>query len=216
MTTLEEMQQAWQQLDRKLEHAVRLNEQLLRVHSPLRRLVWRLGLEAGVGAAAVLCMGDFLARHAARPGLLWPGVALHLWLILFLANTIGQLVAARRIDFTGAVADVQRQLAALRVRKISALRWELLTGQLVWWIPFTILLLHAVGVNAYRVPGRTFLAVNLGLSVAIIPLSVWSAKLWGDRLSHTRFGRWLADQLAGHSLTEAQEYAAALSAFEHG
>ncbi len=216
MTTLDEMKSAWEAQDRKLDASLRLNQELLRaatlnrVRSPLRRLVFELSLEIAASAAGLVLLGTFLAQHIAEARFVWPAAMLDVWLILCLAASARQLVQANRIDYDEPVTTIQRRLGELRILRLRAFRLELLTGQIVWWLPFLIVALAGLfGIDAYRFLSTTFIAVNLLLGVAVIPLAIWIAR----RFEH-RFLRRLADEIAGRSLTEAQAHVAKLSDFE--
>jgi hypothetical protein len=223
MTSLDAMKSAWDAQDRKIDEVLRINRQLLavakldRLRTPLRRFMTGLGIEIALLALALLVVGNFIAGSVAELRFVWPAAALDLWLILALAFTVRQFVAARRIAFEKPVAVLQREIADLRILRLHALRWELLTGQIVWWVPFLILALKLLfGIDAYQYLSATFIAVNLLFGVALIPVAIWLAKRYGRAWAGSPFMRKLGDVIAGRSLTAAQNYAVALSDFDSG
>ncbi len=221
MTTLDELKRLWEAQDRKLDTCLRLNHELLRaeklkrVRSPLRRLVLGLSLEIAASAVGLVLLGNFLAEHITEAGFVWPAAVLDVWLILVIAASIRQLVLANRIDYDEPVTTIQHQLGELRMLRLRAFRLELLTGQIVWWLPFFIVSLKLLfAVDAYRFLSTTFIVENLFFGLAFIPISIWITRRFGLRIQRSVFMRRLADEIAGRSLTEAQTYMAKLSDFE--
>ena len=221
MTTLDELKRLWEAQDRKLDTCLQLNHELLRaeklkrVRSPLRRLVLGLSLEIAASAVGLVLLGNFLAEHITEAGFVWPAAVLDVWLIFVIAASIRQLVQANRINYDEPVTTIQHQLGELRMLRLRAFRLELLTGQIVWWLPFFIVSLKLLfAVDAYRFLSTTFIVGNLLFGLAIIPISIWITRRFDLRIQRSVFMRRLADEIAGRSLTEAQTYAAKLSDFE--
>ncbi len=73
---LDELELAWQTLDRQLDTTVRLNQQLViasklsRVKSPICRLAVLLSLEGVTAFCILLGLGSFVFRHAGEASLL--------------------------------------------------------------------------------------------------------------------------------------------------
>ena len=226
MTTLDEMKSAWQAIDQKLDTSVRLNlallraEKLKRVRSPLVRLAVGLAVEIVVFAAGLVVLGNFLVDHIPQARFAWPAALLDLWFMLGLGAAIRQLTLLKSIDYDAPVAAIQRQLVQLRIVRLRSIRWALLTGQVVWWIPFYIVLLQSVSAGgptaAAALYSRVwpFSLVNLCFSLALIPLWIWIARKCKGTLERSASLRWLSDQIAGASLYEAGKFLAELSAFE--
>jgi hypothetical protein len=221
MTTIDELKLAWEAQDRKLDASLRLSHELLRaeklnrVRSPLRRLVLELGLRIAASAVGLVVVGNFLAQHITEARFVWPAAMIDAWLILCVAASIQQLVQANRIDYDEPVTSIQRQLGELRIFRLRTFRLELLTGQIVWWLPFFIVAVKALfGIDAYRFLSSTYIVVNLLFGLAIIPLAIWMAKRFDRRIERSALVGRLADAIAGRSLTQALAYLAKLSDFE--
>jgi hypothetical protein len=92
----------------------------------------------------------------------------------------------------------------------------LLTGQVVWWIPFLIVALKGFwDVDAYKVFGTAFLLANLAVGLAIIPLAIWVSRKFGDRMGRSPVMQRLMRELAGYNLNAATGFLATLSEFEN-
>jgi hypothetical protein len=221
MIDLDAFQEKWAEQDRKLDVSIRLNRQLLlaanmnRLRSPLRRFAFFLGVEAFIGLAVTMILGQFIYEYWAEPRFVLPAVALHVWVIANVAVSIRQMAMALHIDYDEPIAAIQKQLESLRVLRIRVTQWALLTGQVVWWVPFLIVVLKGRwGVDAYRVFGGTVLAVNVLFGLAIIPLAIWVSRKFGDRMGRSPIIQRLMRELAGYHLNAATGFLATLSEFE--
>jgi hypothetical protein len=218
---LDALKEKWAEHDRKLDVSIRLNRQLLmaanmnRVRSPLRRLALFMGLGALIGLIGPVILGQFIYQHWAEPRFVLPAVVLHVWVIASLAASIRQIAMALQIDYDKPIALIQKQLESLRVLRIRITQWALLTGQVVWWIPFLIVALKGFwDVDAYKVFGTAFLLANLAVGLAIIPLAIWVSRKFGDRMGRSPVMQRLMRELAGYNLNAATGFLAKVSEFE--
>jgi hypothetical protein len=218
---LEALKDKWSEYDRKLDVSLHLNRQLLmaanlsRVRSPLRRFAFVVGLGALIGLIGPVVFGRFIVQHWAEPRFALPAVVLHVWVIANLAASIRLMARALRVGYDGPIAVIQKQLESLRAMRIRFTQWALLTGQVVWWIPFLIVALKGIwDVDAYKVLGIPFLLTNLAAGLAIIPLVIWVSKKLGDRLGRSPIIQRLMRDLAGYNLNAAASRLAMLSEFD--
>ena len=221
MINLDAFQEKWAEQDRKLDVSIRLNRRLLmaanlnRVRSPLQRFAFFVGLEALIGLAVTLLLGNFIYEYWAEPRFVLPAVALHVWVIANVAASIRQMALALRINYDKPIAAIQKQLESLRVLRIRVTQWALLTGQIVWWIPFLIVMLKGLwGSDAYQLFGGTFLAVNIAFGLALIPLAIWVSRKFGDRMGRSPIIQRLMRELAGYNLNAATSFLGTLTEFE--
>lgn len=221
MTTLDELKSMWEANDRKLDESVRLNRVLLRgerlrgVRAPLRQLIFELSMEIAASAVAMALLGNFFAQPIAEARFVWPAALLDLWLLFCIVASARQLVRAKRIAYDGPVATIQGQLGELRILRVRTFRVALLSGQIVWWIPFSIVALKMLfGIDAYRFLSAGVIAVNLLFGVAVIPAAIWMTKRFGHRFKRSGWMGRLADEIAGRSLSEAQRTVTEIVEFE--
>ena len=218
---LEALKEKWAEHDRKLDVSIRLNRQLLmaskmnRVRRPLRWFAFAVGLGALIGLIGAVIVGRFIYHHWADPRFCLPAVVLHAWLVASVAVSVRQMAMALQIDYDKPIAVIQKQLESLQVLRIQASRWFLLTGQVVWWVPFLIVALKGLwDLNGYQVFGTTFLLTNVAAGLAIIPLAIWLSRNFGDRMGRSPIVQRLMRELAGYSLNEAAVRLETLSEFE--
>jgi hypothetical protein len=221
MIDVDAFQRKWAEQDRKLDLSIRLNRRLLmaasmnRVRSPLRRFAFFMGVEAAIGFTVLVVLGQFIYANWAEPRFALPAVALHMWVIANVAAAIRQMVMAFSIDYDKPIAAIQKQIESLRVLRIRATQWALLTGQVIWWVPFLIVALKALwGVNAYRAFGGAVLAANVAFGLAIIPLAIWISRKFDGRMGRSPIAQRLMRLVAGYDLNAATGFLATLSDFE--
>jgi hypothetical protein len=221
MMDIDVLQAKWAEHDRKLDLSIRLNRQLLmatnmnRVRTPLRRFAFFAALEAAVGLVLPVILGQFIYAHWTEPRFVLPAVALDVWAIANVAALFREMAMALQINYDRPIATIQTQLESLRLLRIRVTQWALLTGQLVWWVPFTIVALKGfLGVDAYRVFGGRVLAENVLFGLAIIPMAIWVSRKFGDRMGRSPIIQRLMRELAGYNLNAATRFLATLSEFE--
>jgi hypothetical protein len=218
---LDILQEKWAEQDRKLDSSIRLNQRLLmaverrRWQSPLRIFALLTGIGVFVALAILEILGRFIYTHRAEPRYALPAIILHVWVIAYAATSIRQIAMALQIDYDKPIVTIQRQIETLRALRLRALRWGLLTGQLVWWIPFLVVVLKGAGnIDAYQAFGMPFLTVNLALGAALIPAAVWLSRKFGDRMAGSPAVQRLMRELAGYNINAASRFLATLAEFE--
>jgi hypothetical protein len=217
---LQDMKDRWAEYDRKLETSLRLNTRILReinlsrVDSVLKRLSRLIVFEllANIGAAAVL--GMFIARHLEEARFLAPAVLLSFSSVALVIASIRQLGALHGLDYSAPVVAIQKQLEALRIERIRTTQWVLLLSPLLWTPLLIVALEGLLGIDSYLFLDGRWLAANLLVGLAFIPLMLWVARRFAGRWQGSPLVRSLMDDLAGRSLVAAAGFLSTLSGFE--
>jgi hypothetical protein len=98
-------------------------------------LLFAVGLGALMGLIGAAILGRFIYQHRAEPRFMLPAMVLDVWVIAGLA---------------------QRRLESRWVLRLRVIRWALLTGEIVWWIPFLIVAFKGFwDLDAYKVLGNS-------------------------------------------------------------
>lgn len=217
MFDLDEMKIKWAEHDQKLDESIRLNWQLMNAvnlngaRSALQRMTGFQVLEALVWFAIVVALGSFIHGHIATLRFALPGVALDLFAIGMLAATIRQVVAARQINCGQPIIAIQKQFESLRVLRIRMVQWGLLAGAVVW-APFAIIASKVLfGINIYS---EAWLWANVLFGLALIPLTLWLSRKFGDRMGRSPFIQQLIKDIAGDNLSAAAAFVTRISEFE--
>jgi hypothetical protein len=69
-------------------------------------------------------------------------------------------------------------------------------------------------VDAYAIFNSAWLAANVALGVAVIPLAVWISKRYADRMERSPLLQFLMRDLAGYNLNAATGFLDSLARFE--
>ncbi len=211
----------WNEYDRKLAASLRLNTFLLQqanlgpVKGWMRTVVRGHVFELIVNAIAIFLIGSFAADHAGEARFLLPSVALGIYAVLLVAESIRQMVAIHAIDYEEPVVAIAKKLEQLRIKRIAIVKWTLFTAPLLW-IPLLIVCLRGFfGIDAYAALGAGYLAANLALGLSIIPLALWVSRRYATRFERSSLVRSLMDDVTGRSLMAALESLSTIRRFEH-
>ena len=221
--TLDDLKVEWGKRDAALSRALNMNTALLReALINARRAKIRNRAEMGPFGIAVwvltlVLMGSFIANHWGEWRFVFPAALIHIWTIAMGAIGFQQRAELNAIDYSAAPTLVQQRLAAIRARRAHVFQWAFLTGQVIWWIPFFIVIMKgALNVDLYALSDfmRTFLAVNVAIGLALIPIALFAARFLSTRLQGNSAWRSFIDGVAGRDLTEARALAERLAKFE--
>jgi hypothetical protein len=214
----EDMKSAWQILDRRLEQQHALNLQLYRdsrsdkARRGLRPLFWGQVAQIFYGVLMILLGVSVWSRHAEVSHLLISGIIVHVYgvvAIMLAGITLGML---RRLDYSGPVLVIQKQLAQLRSFHI---RSGMIVGLSWWlfWIPFmTCFFAWLAGVDFLANMGD---AIGWCVAVGIVGLiGTWGFHRWAQRLGHRRWVQTMDDSMTGSSLRKAQSMLDEIRQFE--
>jgi hypothetical protein len=210
--TLEELCKEWADRSRRLDERLRSSAQLLRDDwiERQRERLWKLGsfgkFSMAVWIATMLLLGLFLGTHANRPALFVTALVLDVWVIATGVAQVRQQQALRNLDFGLPLLELQARVELLRIARIRSFNRAFLTGQIVWWIPFVVVVAGAFGANLYSSPQfRAYAAWNIAFGIALIPLAIWVSRRYGERLSRSSIVRHMADSIAGRDIAAARE-----------
>jgi hypothetical protein len=218
MMDLDEMKQKWEEQDKKLDIAIRLNRQVLSVarldktQSALNRLALFSALEAAMWLFIIVALGNFIYENWSQPHLAVAGIAVDLYSIAMLHSLIRQIAASRLIDYGKPIAVIQKQIEALRILRIRTIQWGVLAGLVVWVPALMVVFKAAFGVNIYE---PHLIWSNVAFGLALIPLAVWISKRFAARMDRSPFIQGLMRSLAGYNLTAAAGFLASLAEFQN-
>ncbi|MEO6172387.1 MAG: serine/threonine protein kinase [Arenimonas sp.] len=213
---LDELKIAWQNLDRRLEAHMAMNQQELlkekisKSHRKLSTLKWGQAIQMIAGSVIALMAIAFWNANQNIPHLFYAGLSLHIYgvaLIIFGGVMQGLM---SRIDYSAPVLEIQKQLAKTRrvyviVSSSLGLIWWLL------WIPLMMLFFAwAFGADIYtNAPGMilSWLATGVAGLLGSLGFMLWASKRPG--LSEK-----LERSAAGNSLNQAQKFLDEIAQFE--
>lgn len=217
---LDDLKQRWEDQDRKLGAALRLNTRLLqasvlgRAETSLRGLSRFLWFELLTDLLAVVFLGSFIANHVSEPRFLIPAAVLHLCFIGLLMAGVRQLVALKAVDYSEPIVVIQRRLESLRAERIRTVILTLVCAPLLWTPLMIVALKGLFGMDAYATFGALYLIANLLFGLLLIALAVWISKRYEARMNRSPFVQSLMRDLAGKSLASAAAFLGSITDFE--
>ena len=217
---IDDLKRAWEEQSRKLDARLRLNTRLLhdsvlgKAGTAMTRLSWLLAGELLLDLLLAVWLGWFIAGHVREPRFLVPAVVLHLGAIGLVISCIRQLEAIRSIDYGAPILAIQKRLGTLRLQRVRATQWTLLSAPLLWILVLIVALKGLLGLDAYAIFDEAWLAANVLLGVAVIPLAIWMARRHADRMERSPLVQRLLRDLAGYNLNAATGFLDSLARFE--
>ena len=202
---LDDMKQAWQALDHRLEQQHALSLQLFRdgrldkLRRGLRPLVWGQAVQMLIGAAGLLVLAPIWIAHRHDPAVLIAGLVLHAYCVGLIA--VGAAVQAQvaQIDYAAPVLTIQRQL--LLLCRTYAVGGALVVG-LPWWF-LTAPLLVVLSRGEIMVAAPMVIWSQLVIGALGLLATAWFHR-WSHRPQRTSLASRLDASAVGGSLRRAQ------------
>jgi MFS family permease len=220
---LDDLKAEWAKRDQAMQQTLKLQSAFMR-DMVIEKQLEKLRRHRIIGVieflfylAFVIGFGAFLAGTWGRWEFFFPALFLDIWTIAMGVITLAERTRLHDVDFSAPVLEIQKRLAALQAERARAFQWAFLTGQVLWWIPFVIVLFWGLfHVDLYRVSAfmPVFIVSNIIVGLALIPVLWWAAHLLGPRLAKSPIGRSVLDGITGRDLAEARAIAQRLARFE--
>ena len=126
---LDDLKQAWQTLDRRLQQQKEINLQLLtesrmrKARSSLRWLQAGSIAQVALGVVVTVFCATFWSSHLGETALMLSGIALHAYGVAMIVTGVMELLLITRIDYAAQVITIQKYLTLLRQWRIRSKRW---------------------------------------------------------------------------------------------
>jgi hypothetical protein len=206
-TDIDDLKQAWQQLERRLErqHALAFEQfkdgRMRQMQRGLRPLYWGQIVQLAVGAACMVASVRAAYLHWPVPHVLAAAAVMLVYglvAIEFAARTLRQL---SRLDPTAPVVAIQAQLAAMR-------RWYVLSELIVglpWWFLWLPAFMVAAGLAGVDVFARAPRLLTYAAVIGVAGLALTFAFHWlARRPGWPRLARYADESMVAASLRRAQ------------
>ena len=220
---LDDLKTEWAKRDQALQQSLKQQTTLMR-DMLVEKQLGKLRRHQIVGVIEflfylvfIIGFGAFLASTWGRWEFFIPALFLDIWTIAMGALTLAERTRLQEVDFTAPVLEIQKRLAALQAERARAFQWAFLTGQVLWWIPFVIVLFWGfLHIDLYRVSAfmPVFIMSNIVVGLALIPVLWWVSRRLGPWLAQSTIGRSVLDGVTGRDLAEARAIAQRQARFE--
>ena len=119
------------------------------------------------------------------------------------------------IDYEQPVVAIQKRIEALGLLRLRIIRWALITGPIVWWLPFLVVAFKAVfDLDVYQTFGDRFFYINGLASGVLLPLLLLLSKKFRRNIGHSVFLCKVLRYIEGDYIHNALNSMTAISAFE--
>jgi len=213
---LEELQQQWQRLEQKLDHALALESEMVRqaimqpAHRRLNRLtIWPM-IDLVFCVCVLLAIGTFLSNHWHDWHLAMPAVVVMAGTMALLISSIVLLQRMAQLDWSGPVAEIQGSLEMLRATKIRQFKWIILLSPLVGFCALIVGLhwlftwLSEGRVNILDKFDPWWIMANYAFGILFVPLGYLLAGVLAKRCHRHRWWQAVLDGISGTSLKAAR------------
>ena len=223
--SFDNLRREWRERDQKLDAAIQLNNQLLRQSlldknlREINKIGFASAFELMAWIPCIILFGIFNAQHFLDWKFFIPGVLLQAWVTVMPIVSLRQRAALQAVDFGQPVVTLQREIAALKMRRVMTIKWAFLIGQIIWWVPFLVVFFKGVfGVNLYAQSDwlNHFMIWNIAVGVLLIPILIWVTKLLSPRLRTANWFQKFTDEIAGRDMQAAKEFLHKLELFKSG
>lgn len=215
---LDDLKQAWQTLDRRLQQQKEINLQLLtesRMRKARSGLLWLQAgsiLQVALGAVVTVFCAMFWSSHLGDTALMISGIALHAYGVALIISGVVEALLITRLDYAAQVVTIQKYLTLLRQWRIRSKRW-LGLSQWILWIPVTLVMFgYWFGFDLWAFSHGTiygFFAVGFAGLLATLWLMYWSPLALRKQV-----GNYLDDNSTGSMLKRVQAALDEIARFE--
>ncbi|MGK2857313.1 MAG: hypothetical protein ACSLFQ_08910 [Thermoanaerobaculia bacterium] len=226
---IDEMRNTLAAHDHALDRLVHLNLATVRelrvtkTKSSLRWLTSGIAIELGVVSLAVIWLGSFIADHVAEARFAVPALIIAVCAVALAASCIRQLATIDGLDYSRPIVEVQKELEKLRILRIRTTKWTFILGCVLWAPILAVLVRGMIGVDPYTIGAAIqsshadffrWIVANVLFGIGLALLVVWISRRYAPRLSGSPFVQGLMNDIAGRSLTTAQQSLESIRQFE--
>jgi uncharacterized membrane protein len=213
---LDDMKQAWQQLNQRLDRQQALNLRLYRegrldkLRHGLRPLIWGQAIQLAFGVLFMLLGTAYWTSHTDAVHRIVLGVLVQVFGIMLVVFAARILYLVLEIDYTAPVLHIQRRLAQLRAWRVRVEAPVFAVVGSFVWIPLLLVEIHwEIGVDVWaRWPGFVGWLVICGVVSVVAVLLVVLLAWWTGRM------RWITDNAAGKAVRRAEAVLEEVASFE--
>lgn len=212
---IDDLKQAWQTLDQRIEQQAALSRHLFtesridKAKTRLRPLWVGQLVQLAIGIALTIFFARFWIAHTDSMLLLASGVLMHAWSVLLSISAVMELLLVVRINYAEPVLTIQKYLGLLRAWRTRISPW---LGLPFWflWVPVLAVLLKVVlGVELHA----SVFWYNLPIGIVGTLAMLWFYR-WSRQPQRRHIGDAIDADIAGRGVTRAQAFLDEIARFE--
>lgn len=214
---LDEIKQAWQSLNHRLEQQHALSLQLFKdgksdkARKALRPLWWGQLIQIAVGMLLMLQFAPYWVAHRHNLHLMVYGLMMHAYGLTYVLTATRNLYLQSRLDYAAPVIEIQRHLAALRTWRLREALLHGITGCFIW-IPLVLIGFNYLGADVW-VTTPSVVWADVASSVTCVVL-IYGLVRWSRLPGHEGFRATLDNTFIGRSVRNTQAMLDEIARFE--
>lgn len=215
---LDELKVAWQRMDADLRTQRRVTSTLVaertasRLQSSLKPLLnWQV-VQIVAGVLVAMLGGSVWTTNLDAMPLLVSGSIVHLYGIALIVNGARVVLRLRQIDYGAPVVRLQSDVTRLERSYITS-GWILALPWWLLWIPFTLVVMAAAGVDVAQSIAGSWILANVVFGVAGMAATV-AVFVWARRSNRPGLRERLGRMASAVSIDRAKRALAEIERFE--
>ena len=160
-----------------------------------------------------MLLAPFLADHVLQIRYAAPAALLLLFALGQGIAAVRQLAALHGLDFGGTIVEIQTRLGRLRAERLRVTMWTFLVAPLLWTPLLIVGFKGLFGVDAYAAFPGAWMLGNFLFGAALIPLGLWIAHRYAERMERSPLVQRVLRDLAGTNLNAAAGFLDTLARF---
>ncbi|MGB3589168.1 MAG: hypothetical protein WBA23_21660 [Tunicatimonas sp.] len=205
---LEELQQAWQQYDQKLDKYLQLNQKILKevnlqkIRPLLRTLVLNQVIGGTIFFSIIVVLGGFIVVHIQQVPLLVSAFILLVFAVIGWIGNINQWSTISQISYDEPITEMQQKLQKFRADSIQYMR--LLMLSVPFYLTYIILGFHVFGdIDIYSQADQKWWYAQVTFSLLLVPVAIWLYQKLNYRNMHIPWVRSFVESAGGKSVEKA-------------
>jgi hypothetical protein len=226
---LADMKSLWDVYEKKLEQAVKLNQQFInlieaeKVKSGLAPLFWRRMAEGVFQAGYMGFLLVFLSKHFSQPPYAVSAILLIGFFATALLNGVRQMIVITRMDYSSNIVTIQSGLAMLQAHNLQYAR------QVILYIPvflaFPTVIFRAMNdwhvaafahIDMLAMTGGSWWTAQVAAMLCLLPVGMWYYSKLSYKNIHKPWVRSFIERSSGRRVRKAVEFMQELHALQFG
>lgn len=215
-----EVKKIMENYDNKLDKTLRLNLssvenlQLEKFQNNTKKILWYRIFEVVMFSFFAMFFGWYIANNWDQTHLAISGVIVHVFALVALVGSIGQVVILQQIDFSKPIVEIRKKIELVNSHGLLFVKLIFLSAP-VWWSYAIVALDLFLGVDLYVHLEPDFVVRYLVVNfLLIIPLAWFFNKLSYKNL-HIRWVRKIIRLFTGSKTMKALEFLNDIEEFEN-
>lgn len=215
-----ELKKILQAYDSKLDKTLRLNKssmeelQLEKSRNSTKKILRYRIFEVVIFSFMALFLGWYIANNWGQTHLVISGVIVHIFTLIALVGSIGQVVLLQQIDFSKPIVDIRKKIEMVNSHGLLFVKLVFLSAP-VWWTYAIVALDLFLGVDLYVHLEPDFVVRYLVVNFLLIIPLVWFFNKLSYQNLHIKWVRKTIRLFAGAKTMNALEFLNDIEEFEN-